>query len=320
LLDSTVGRLVEAAGDRANCIVLSDHGFGPAPRLAVYRRALARELGLMAGEGVGGFHSLRAWLERHNVVDGDRLRRWLAGTPLRRLLSRISRLARRKEQEAWRESRAYLVVLHKYVGGIGINLDPADPQYEPLRASLIERLPGVRDPDSGEPVVTAVWRREEVYHGARLAACPDIVFRIDERYGFAHGESPGGRLVCPKDFRSQGIHRDEGVLVLAGPDVRRTMRNAECGMRNEEESAQGAIEVQDVTATALYLLDMPVPADMDGRVIDEAITAAFHQGHPLRREDVAEEAADASIPAARWRSIEDEEAVADRLRELGYLD
>ena len=307
LLDSIVGRLVEAAGGQANCIILSDHGFGPAPRLAVYRRALARQLGLEAGEGKGGFHTARAWLERHGIMNGDRLRRYLAGTPLRRLLGRVSRLAARKEQEAWRSARAYLVVLHKYIGGIGINLAPSDPGYEPLRRSLMARLAGVLDPDSGSPLITNVWQREEIYHGARLEICPDVIFRLDERYGLAHGEAPGGRLVCPKTFRSQGIHRDEGVLILSGPDI-------------EANTAGKVVSIEDVAATALYLLNTPIPEDMDGRAIAEAVAADYRERHPVRIEPAVKEPQPPSPTEARGYSAEDEEAIAERLRDLGYLD
>ena len=307
LLDETIGRLVEKAGANANCVILSDHGFGPAPRLAVYRRALARLLGLEAGEGVGGFHSLRAWLERRGILNGDRLRRLLAGTPLRRLLSRITRVALRKEQEAWRSSRAYLVVLHKYIGGIGINVPQSDPNYETLRQTLMAQLAGVRDPDSGERMVNAVWRREDIYHGPRIEVCPDVVFRLDVRYGLAHGESPGGRLVHPKTFRSSGIHRDEGVLILAGPDI-------------VQSAPDKFYQIEDVTATSLYLLDTPIPRDVDGQVVVEAIAPAYREGHAARVEQADEGSEDGPVAAARWRSVEDEEAVAEQLRHWGYLD
>jgi predicted AlkP superfamily phosphohydrolase/phosphomutase len=307
LLDSTIGRLVETAGDQADCIILSDHGFGPAPQIAVYRRPLARRLGLEAGEGVGGFYSLRAWLERHGIVNGDRLRRLMAGAYLRRLLSCITRLVLRKEQQAWRSSRAYLVILHKYIGGIGINLPQSDPGYEPFRQSLMARLAEVREPDSGKPIVEAVWRREEIYRGPRIAVCPDVVFRLDVHYGLAHGESPGGRLVSPKSFRSEGIHRDEGILLLAGPDV-------------VHAAPDKFFRIEDVTATSLHLLDTPIPTDMDGQVVLEALTSDYRDGHAVRFEHVAEESATATIAKARWHSVEDEEAVAEQLRHWGYLD
>lgn len=307
-LDAMVGRLVEAAGPQANTIVLSDHGFGPAPKLALYRRALARELGLVAGEGVGGFHSLRAWLERHNIVTGDRLRILLMNKPLRGLFSRIARVAKRKEQEAWRSSDAYLVVLHKYLGGIGINVESTDPRYEALRVSLMEKLEKVFDPESGKKVITGVWRREEIFHGPRLGVCPDIVFRLNDCFGMAHGEAPGGRLVCPKTFRSQGIHRDEGILIMSGPEI-------------EKARGESPVPIADVSATALYLLDTPIPSDLDGKPVLGAIRPDYRVKHPVQSAAPGEEAdVSATMPEAEWRSIEDEDAVAEQLRDLGYLD
>ncbi len=307
LLDQTIGQLLAAAGEAANCLILSDHGFGPAPERAVYRRVLARQLGLEAGEGVGGFHTVRAWLERRGILDGDRLRRLLAGTPLRRLLSRLSRFAVRKEHEAWRSSRAYLVVLHKYIGGVGINLPPESPEYAPLRQSLIERLRAVRDPETGHPIVTEVWRREDIYRGPRVPVCPDLIFRLDLRYGLSHGDSPGGRLVQPKTFRSRGIHRDEGILLAAGPDIVHGV-------------GTNAPDIADVSVTALYLLDAAIPSDMDGTVVAEAISPAYRAAHPVHSAPAVGEPVSADMAGARWRSPRDEDAVAEQLRDLGYLD
>lgn len=307
LLDSTIGRLIEAGGHETNCMILSDHGFGPSPNIAVFRRVLARRLSLEAGEGVGGFHAVRAWLERHGLLNGDRLRRLLAGTPLRRLLSRLTWLVARKEQEAWRSSPAYLVVLHKYIGGVGINLPPTDPGYEPLRQSLMDRLAEVCDPETGDPIINDVWRREELYRGPCLGVCPDVIFRLDLRYGLSHGDAPGGRLIRRKTFRNRGMHRDEGILILAGPDI--------------VHAAPGKFfRIEDVTATALCLLDTPIPTDMDGQVVAEALAPAWLEAHPLRLEPVAEQAGTTVLPEAHWRSAADEEAVAEQLRDLGYLD
>ena len=54
-------------------------------------------------------------------------------------------------------------------------------------------------------------------------------------------------------------HRLEGTIILRGPGIRR-------GVRLERAS------VFDVAPTILALLDLPVPLDMEGRVLWDAMT------------------------------------------------
>ena len=73
----------------------------------------------------------------------------------------------------------------------------------------------------------------------------------------------------------------------------------------------------DVTATILYEMGLPVPADMDGRVITEAYAAHRIEADPPRRSDVDTRTA----PDERTIFSKDEEArVAERLKQLGYLE
>jgi arylsulfatase A-like enzyme len=74
----------------------------------------------------------------------------------------------------------------------------------------------------------------------------------------------------------------------------------------------------DVTPTALHLLGLPVPEDMDGRVLTE-----FLAGGAASR-SVGRSAAAARAPApetsAPALSEEEQREVEKRLHDLGYLD
>jgi hypothetical protein len=82
------------------------------------------------------------------------------------------------------------------------------------------------------------------------------------------------------------------------------------------------LNIEDVAPTALYLMGLPIPSDMDGRVLAEILEPATVAHQPLG----------VSGPMAFWpeedaasfseevMSAEDEEVIRDRLRALGYFE
>ena len=64
----------------------------------------------------------------------------------------------------------------------------------------------------------------------------------------------------------------------------------------------------------LHLLGVPVPADMDGRVLTEILDLSVASSVV-----VEEPAADGAEPAGVGYSGEDEAAIQQRLADLGYL-
>ena len=73
--------------------------------------------------------------------------------------------------------------------------------------------------------------------------------------------------------------------------------------------------MDDVAPTVLYALGVPVPTDMDGKVLVEAFSADHLRDEPVVREDVQ------AKPVAKARSLseEEEQIVTERLKALGYL-
>jgi hypothetical protein len=99
-----------------------------------------------------------------------------------------------------------------------------------------------------------------------------------------------------------GDHHREGVIIAAGPGIRRgaELQNA---------------SVLDVTPTLLALMGLPVAKDMDGRVLAEMLAPEFLAAMPARYIDTWEE--------KDWTFEEDrdsaDEALKEQLRSLGYL-
>ena len=78
--------------------------------------------------------------------------------------------------------------------------------------------------------------------------------------------------------------------------------------------ALDAPSLADVLPTALHLLGVPLPDDLDGRVVEEALDAAYLATHPV------------SVTAARHANggpaagDEDEEEMRRYLQGLGYVE
>lgn len=297
-VEEGIGRLLEAAGESADLCVLSDHGFGPLHTDVFLNRALA-DWGLLQPLSLAQELVRKPLWKRaaKKVVPGAArtwLRRHVKASPLGNPLGFVN----------WEATRAF----YASVSGrsVYINLKGRQPrgtvepgaEYEDLRTELIERLSGLRDPETGDPVARAVLRREEVYDGPHLASAPDLLIQEDGRYAYRVDWSetlfaPASQYGIPKT----GSHRPDGVLALAGPSFR-------------EARLEGA-RLEDVTPTLLAALGLPKGEEMDGRVLAEAFAA--------------QPTAD-SAPFARLRgshvealSGEDEAAVADRLKGLGYM-
>ena len=100
-----------------------------------------------------------------------------------------------------------------------------------------------------------------------------------------------------------GSHRHEGIFALAGPSA-----------TNGERSAIG---IEDVAPTVLYLLGEKIPAELEGRLVAEAIDPDLLDRRPPDYDDTAPFAFDQS---EEGYAPEEAEEVARRLRGLGYIE
>lgn len=140
-------------------------------------------------------------------------------------------------------------------GRIFLNVKGREPEgriamgeeFERVRREIAEAAMGMTDPATGEPIVERVYTREELYHGPYAGAAPDLVLAMRDGY------DPKGPLGKPNlTFKGTAL-----VGMHTTPDALLYMR----GVRNAERRPY----IADVAPTILDLLEVPVPADMDGR-------------------------------------------------------
>jgi predicted AlkP superfamily phosphohydrolase/phosphomutase len=198
----------------------------------------------------------------------------------------------------WAETKAYAMDS----GTIFINLKGREPEgivapgddYENLREEILKKLTEVEW--KGEKCFRrdSVFRGEDVWWGSSSNDQPDLVFwdaRVNPTNWSADGEVfkklPGGG------------HSLEGVVMAYGPDIRRGTISA---------------DVMDIAPTVLHLMDVPIPADIDGRVMD--IFTAW--SGPGSREPTSVEP-ELGKQKSGTLTAEERKLVEEKLRGLGYI-
>jgi predicted AlkP superfamily phosphohydrolase/phosphomutase len=313
-VDADVGRLLEQAGPDTLVVVMSDHGFGPVHSFFLINNWLAR-IGLLK-------------FKRHPWTAFKRLLFRLGYTPLHMFrlvkalgLASLRRKVRFQQQAGlvnrvflsfddvdWDRTQAFSI---GSFGQVYINLAGVRPQgivqpgqaYEALKERIAREALALRDPHSGQPLVERVYRREEIYSGPYLARTPDLIIqpRGWEYMAFGHADFGSNKLVEPIIGLS-GHHRPDGLLIVAGPGIR------------PGTQLEGA-SILDLAPTILHALDVPVPHDLDGRVLAEAFADASSLARP-----VAYSQADIYKDGASGPGLSDDEMeeVQDKLRGWGY--
>ena len=160
---------------------------------------------------------------------------------------------------AWGEGGYYCRLFLNVAGREPQGLVPAE-DYERVRAELKEKLEALGDPD-GNPIGTGAHRPEDLY-AERNGVVPDLLVYFGELSWRSIGLVGGGSVhVFENDTGSDDAnHAHEGLYILAGEGI--------------PAGAGPGQAIQDIAPTLLHLLGEPVPAEMEGSVLEAASAAS----------------------------------------------
>lgn len=304
-MDAATGALIDAF-PQADVMVVSDHGAGE----------------LKGDINVGAWLANSGW-----AVAGEKRRSgaaelaWALPPSLRRLGRRLSPGLARKAMGArlagqlgafdWSRTTAFM----GFHSDLWLNLKGREPQgiVDPSDADRIldeisAGLLDITDPSTGEHVIAAVHRKEEVFSGPALDMAPDLICDPwSAGYRIAPARDPYGDIVIPPeplagvDAAWSADHRPVGIFVAAGPSF------------GTGEIA--GLNLMDVAPTSLALLAQPVPDGLDGEVATPAFEEGFLAAHPVKMTDAA-----GSREGSGGYSEEEAAAVAEHLKDLGYIE
>lgn len=289
-IDTIVGSLIKLAGRSTDVFVVSDHGFGPQDMC--FNTAKWLELnGVLVKTGgapaVKGKTLVRPFLTKFTFI-AKILPRKLRDKLLRRFKVDITGLI------DFNKSKAYVRGHTIPVGEIYLNVRGRDPrgfiaqgrEYTELRKEVISKL---KSWGRTAGVKVDIFEPDKIYSGEYVGQAPDILFTIE-----------GWKCVMVNDFegevfqrrpyshRHTGSHRLDGVLLVSGPNIKK------CKIREAN--------IMDVAPTILHLFSVPIPRDMDGRVLKEI----FRPGELRKRKII-------------YQSISGKEEIKRRVKELKKL-
>lgn len=304
-LDRAIAGLLSHAGEQTQVYVISDHGMGrhtgASYHLAEWLEARGYMLRARAAKGSMSLLSTGRDIARGllPVTIRERIKSGIGAERIKRLQA--------AEKDSfyssidWARTIAYTepgrhVININLAGRNGQGAVPRS-EYEKVCAQIIEDLSQWTDA-RGVRVVERVARRDEVYFGPFQERASDLYVYWNATADL--GDPPPE--VRARGFWWSGDHRPEGILIFKGEGIRP-------GARLKSAT------VYDLLPTLMYSAQLPVPENLDGKVIQEAYSDEFIERNPIRIDTSAQShASDRSS-----LSNAEEDMIEEKLRGLGYL-
>jgi len=168
----------------------------------------------------------------------------------------------------WENTKAFVVGS----GNIRINLQGRESRgrvavedYEQTRDDIIKAIKRLKDPISNEKLYQEIFKREEIYKGPYLQNAPDIIilFKGEYKPSLFIGDK---NKIFSDSLRSYitGNHHMRGIFIANGLNIKKNVKLKHANLI-------------DVAPTLLHILDIPVPADMDGKILDNIFTKTLNR-------------------------------------------
>jgi predicted AlkP superfamily phosphohydrolase/phosphomutase len=312
-MDHVIKRFLQEAQDNWNIVILSDHGFrkiraeihlnnilekwGYLKRIEISQglaekiRNFTLRVGWKLGRNLS--FAVKQWIKRHipEKIYSD----------LRELLNEQLRL---HEMIDWSRTRAFSF---GYMGRIYIHKKGKYPQgtvtakeYEVLREEIIAQLKSLKDPKTEKPIIGEIFRKEEIYTGNQLQGAPDIIFNPSDFAYMIYGDFSSSWYKLPEGRIAD--HDMEGILIMKGKNIRKGIKIS--------------AKAIDIAPTLLYLHNLPLLDDMDGRVLKKAFTEELKS---IRKIQTVKTTIFTGKKEKHKYSKAELQEIEKRLHELGYL-
>jgi predicted AlkP superfamily phosphohydrolase/phosphomutase len=312
LFDQMLGQLLDRLDQETQLFIMSDHGFGSTRAWINVNTYLAR-LGLLKLKRQQAINK-RLFTAAMNVGESPLIKKLLPEKiqgPLRRRI-RGTRSSFKSDVESaidWDSTKAFFasiptqgIFINVKRNGFGV-VDPGQ-EYQQLREFIKEKLLELRDPWTGGQVVDQVRFKEEIYSGRQAQFAPDLIF-VAQNYAYLGRQLFGDRkIIRSAENLPVGFHRSNGIFLARGSAIQ------------EGKQIQSA-NIADIAPTILYTMSLPVPDDMDGKVLLEVLREEVLKSRPVEYVPADQ---DQGGDQRETYSPEESEKIKERLRSLGYIE
>lgn len=261
-IDKWLSNLLAGLDNETLLLLVSDHGFGPVRYfLNINELFISREyLKLKSNAERGVMNTFFKLIKKLKLLSFARS--ILKILPRKYRNSLIKKAAPRNITDLDVDWDNTIAFAYEPSGEIYINLKGREPMgvvdpedYDIIRDEIIHSLNNLEY--RGKKLKIRVFKKEEVYPEAKIFdTLPDLIVlptedgiqAVDPKVG--HGE-----IITPANG-TFGNHRLNGIFLAYGPGIKK-------GQRIERA------KIYDVAPTILHIFGLPIPKDMDGRVLTE---------------------------------------------------
>lgn len=234
-MDEIVGLVIEKMDDKTILLVCSDHGFNSFKKAVNYNTWLVKN----------GYMTLTS-----------------EGNIKEKTLEDLFGRGQFWPNVDWHTTKAYALGL----GNIYINLQGREAygivrpgkQYEKLRDDIKQKLEAWIDEENGQNPVRRVYKREEVYKNFDPAFIPDLIVSNNNGYRVSWQTSLGGIPPETLEDNKKGWSADHCSL---DPEITKGI------FLSNLKFGENEANIVDIFPTVLQFLHIPIPDDIDGKVL-----------------------------------------------------
>lgn len=259
--DDFLGRLMDRVPQETYVVVVSDHGFrlSSSPRKTFFVNNWLEEKGFLRCVERNSLGSLAGAAYKNKLLNP--LIRYIVEKTSSEFSQGGDLTLNPEDKIDTEASNAVTSMGSHAVGYIGIDILEKDKYYAAVKEGLKRELGKVSD--NNRSLVDKIWDcsksygREDWKQEKREG--PDLIVKLRDGYSASLSLDPLGRIIdYPISSEVHGGHKRDGVFAMKGKGIKK-------GKKISEAS------VLDIAPTVYEMLGVPIPDNLDGRVLDEAV-------------------------------------------------
>jgi len=261
-IDAWLGHMLASLDSNVVVFLVSDHGFGPVRYTLNINEFLISEgyLKLAEQKKIKRQSLLYSTVRKFRLLSLARnLVRLLPNGVSQKITSEVAPKKFDELDIDWKHTKAFA---YGVFGDIYINVKGREPEgtvdpneYDKIRDEIIQKLKNLSH--KGKKLNIKVYKKEELYPGATIwDDLPDLVVLPTDDGVQAINPNVGMGEIITESPGTVGNHRLNGIFLAYGPGIKKGQK------------IEGA-KIYDIAPTILHIFGLPIPNDMDGRVLME---------------------------------------------------
>jgi len=301
LIDKKIGELIKK--EEYNVIIMSDHGSNEVEVIFNINVWLEKEGYLKINKKIYNFSNLLLKLG----INQEKLTKLTnisyIGKIFRKVLPRrIISIIPGEDGVIRGKDKKYIIdwdktkVLASGQGPIYLNVNRNTEEYKNIVEDLIAKLENLKNPSNNKKIINKIYKKDDIYSGKYINEAPSLI--ADQAKGVRISDDLGKKNVLefpkkvnarsPRSWRAE--NKKIGLFMAYGPDIKKNKRVED-------------VSILDLAPTILHMFNIPIPKDMDGRVLKEI----FKEDSVLAKREIS------------YYDVDEKESIREKVKGLKIL-